>query len=243
MDIISRENLIANQDTTKIEFRLRFLDPRKRASKHKENEAIQFDFDMVTDDCDEICTEMCRSNIIGDDDLRVVANLMKIQIANLKRDRREKLTQERFAQYKTATLATEVNQLISQESGIIGTPNSGQELTTFESTIGTENNIITNNTNNNNNTNTNTASSTSNASSTATSTTTASSNSDSSKSNRIVKKRSNKSAERSPKLEVLSISNNTLVECQMENKQKTIKFKFDIGDVNFQEIANDLVSN
>lgn len=55
-------------------------------------------------------------------------------------------------------------------------------------------------------------------------------------------RRSNKSTERIPKLVVMSVQNGTLVDCSMENKQKTITFKFDISDVNPVDVANDLVS-
>lgn len=55
-------------------------------------------------------------------------------------------------------------------------------------------------------------------------------------------RRSNKSTERIPKLTILSVQNGTLVDCSMESKLKTIKFKFDISDVNPIDVANDLVS-
>lgn len=54
-------------------------------------------------------------------------------------------------------------------------------------------------------------------------------------------RRSNKSSERIPKLLILSVQHGSLVECSMENKSKTIKFKFDISDVNPIDVANDLV--
>lgn len=54
-------------------------------------------------------------------------------------------------------------------------------------------------------------------------------------------KRSNRSTERIPKLTILSVQNGTLVDCSMESKLKTIKFKFDISDVNPVDVANDLV--
>lgn len=54
-------------------------------------------------------------------------------------------------------------------------------------------------------------------------------------------RRSNKSTERIPKLTILSVQNGTLVDCSMESKLKTIKFKFDISDVNPIDVANDLV--
>lgn len=55
-------------------------------------------------------------------------------------------------------------------------------------------------------------------------------------------RRSNKSSERIPKLMILSVQNGSMVECSMENKSKTIKFKFDISDVNPIDVAKDLVS-
>lgn len=54
-------------------------------------------------------------------------------------------------------------------------------------------------------------------------------------------RRSNRSTERIPKLTILSVYNGTLVDCSMESKLKTIKFKFDISDVNPVDVANDLV--
>ena len=41
-----------------IELRLRVIDPKKRKDKHKENEAIQFDFHMTKDDPEEVAQEM-----------------------------------------------------------------------------------------------------------------------------------------------------------------------------------------
>ena len=40
---------------------------------------------------------------------------------------------------------------------------------------------------------------------------------------------------------VMSVHDGTLIDCSMENKLKTITFKFDISDVNPVEVANDLV--
>ena len=40
--------------------RLRVLDAKKRKDKHKENEAIQFDFDMEKDNPDKIAEGMVR---------------------------------------------------------------------------------------------------------------------------------------------------------------------------------------
>ncbi len=44
-----------------MEFRLRVIDPKKRSNKYKENEAIQFEYDITSDNADEVAQEMVRS--------------------------------------------------------------------------------------------------------------------------------------------------------------------------------------
>lgn len=57
VEVVSKEEAILSENT-RVEFRLRVLDPKKRSNKHKENEAIQFEFDMATDNADEVASEM-----------------------------------------------------------------------------------------------------------------------------------------------------------------------------------------
>lgn len=55
---------MVSRTDNRIEFRLRVLDPKKRCSnKHRENEAIQFDFDIINDNADDVASEMVKSNI------------------------------------------------------------------------------------------------------------------------------------------------------------------------------------
>jgi len=50
---------MVSRTDSRIEFRLRILDPKKRCSnKHRENEAIQFDFDINNDNADDVASEM-----------------------------------------------------------------------------------------------------------------------------------------------------------------------------------------
>lgn len=51
---------VVSQESTKIVFRLRVIDPKKRTHKHKENEAIQFEYDLETDKYMTIVEEMVR---------------------------------------------------------------------------------------------------------------------------------------------------------------------------------------
>jgi WNK lysine deficient protein kinase len=57
LEIISREEAVVSS-ASKVEFRLRVLDPKKRSNKHKENEAIQFEFDIQADNAEEVASEM-----------------------------------------------------------------------------------------------------------------------------------------------------------------------------------------
>uniref|UniRef100_A0A1B6E2K2 non-specific serine/threonine protein kinase n=3 Tax=Clastoptera arizonana TaxID=38151 RepID=A0A1B6E2K2_9HEMI len=92
VEMVSRETAVTSE-STRVEFRLRVLDPKKRSNKHKENEAIQFDFDMSTDNADEVATEMAKSGIIPEEDARSVAKMLISQIAALAREREERLHQ------------------------------------------------------------------------------------------------------------------------------------------------------
>lgn len=87
---ISKDHFLQNHDATKIEFRLR-MDPKRKAVKsHKENEAIQFDFDITGDDFDEIANEMYKSGLIMEEDSRAVSKLLKVQVHTLVKDRQER---------------------------------------------------------------------------------------------------------------------------------------------------------
>ncbi|XP_037942305.1 serine/threonine-protein kinase WNK3-like [Teleopsis dalmanni] len=87
------EAFLNNSVNNIIEFRLRFLDPKKRSSKHKENEAIQFEYDIKKDDCEQICHDMTKENIINEEDTRSVIRLLKVQVFSLIRERLQRQTQ------------------------------------------------------------------------------------------------------------------------------------------------------
>ncbi|XP_014261505.1 serine/threonine-protein kinase WNK1-like isoform X3 [Cimex lectularius] len=89
LDLVSREEAIAG-DSSKVEFRLRVLDPKKRSNKYKENEAIQFDFDVEMDNAEEVAKEMAKGGIINDDDARTVEKMLIAQITSLKKAREDR---------------------------------------------------------------------------------------------------------------------------------------------------------
>ncbi|XP_054721257.1 serine/threonine-protein kinase WNK1-like [Uloborus diversus] len=86
VEFVNKEESIQSS-SSKVELWLRLLDPKKRKEKHKENEAIQFEFDIETDNCDEVAQAMAKNNIILDDDIRTVAMLIRNQISYLTRER------------------------------------------------------------------------------------------------------------------------------------------------------------
>lgn len=87
------EAFLCNPENNVIEFRLRFLDPKKRSSKHKENEAIQFEYDIKIDDCEQICHDMTKENIITEEDSRAVVRMLKVQVFSLLKERMQRQTQ------------------------------------------------------------------------------------------------------------------------------------------------------
>ncbi|XP_053967706.1 serine/threonine-protein kinase WNK1 isoform X7 [Anastrepha ludens] len=87
------ETFLSNPENNIIEFRLRFLDPKKRSSKHKEDEAIQFEYDIKKDDCDQLCQDMTKENIITEEDSRAVVRMLKLQVFSLMKERMQRQSQ------------------------------------------------------------------------------------------------------------------------------------------------------
>ncbi|CAH0697527.1 unnamed protein product [Spodoptera exigua] len=92
LEIVGRD-LVTSSDITKIQFRLKIIDPKKRSYTHKENEAIQFEFDIENDDCEEVANEMAKAGLIMEEDARIVFKLLKSQLISLNRERKEKNSQ------------------------------------------------------------------------------------------------------------------------------------------------------
>ncbi|XP_075229866.1 uncharacterized protein LOC142329299 isoform X7 [Lycorma delicatula] len=111
VEVVSKEEAIISE-ATRVEFRLRVIDPKKRSNKHKENEAIQFEFDMASDNADEVASEMAKSGLVLEEDARTVAKLLLTQIAMLMREREERKhnqlnTQEELAAAAAAAAQTD----------------------------------------------------------------------------------------------------------------------------------------
>ncbi|XP_077288546.1 wnk kinase isoform X2 [Arctopsyche grandis] len=97
LELVSRD-LVVSSDITNVQFRLKIIDPKKRSYTHKENEAIQFEFDILHDDCEGVANEMAKSGLIMEEDARIVYKLLKSQLISLNRERTEKKAQMMFNQ-------------------------------------------------------------------------------------------------------------------------------------------------
>ncbi|XP_055883695.1 serine/threonine-protein kinase WNK1-like isoform X6 [Biomphalaria glabrata] len=75
------------EDTQVISLRLRVVDPKKRRDTHKENEAIQFDFDLGQDQAENIASELVNSGFLLEDDKRIVAKQIRDRIAQVRKSR------------------------------------------------------------------------------------------------------------------------------------------------------------
>ncbi|KAL4706652.1 hypothetical protein ACJJTC_005037 [Scirpophaga incertulas] len=110
LEIVGRD-LVTSSDITKIQFRLKIIDPKKRSYTHKENEAIQFEFDMEQDECEEVANDMAKAGLIMEEDARIVFKLLKSQLISLNRERSEKKAQMLFNQ----DLINDKNLLLEQQ--------------------------------------------------------------------------------------------------------------------------------
>lgn len=110
----STDTFLKNFDINVIEFRLRLLDPKKRSCKHKENEAIQFEFDISKDDFNDICQEMCNSNIINETDSRAVTKLLKVQVNALIKERKLRHSQIQIQNLQAQQLLQQHQQMYQQ---------------------------------------------------------------------------------------------------------------------------------
>ncbi|XP_055714504.1 serine/threonine-protein kinase WNK1-like isoform X2 [Phlebotomus papatasi] len=192
-----KDIFLTNPDTTRIDFRLRVINPKKRPAKYKENEAVQFFVDYTQDDFDELAMEMARLNHILDEDIREVAKLLKIQVNALVTERKKLQLKEEFVAAAKAGKAEQdgggdVPEKIQQQQQ---QQQSQEKINRQGSSCSKQGGKG---------------------------------------------RRTNKSSER-PKLQVTEVVNGT-VHCVLENRLNTITFKFDISDMNPEEIANNLMS-
>ncbi|QQP39227.1 Serine/threonine-protein kinase wnk 1_3_4_ putative [Caligus rogercresseyi] len=101
LELLNREESVNSQEST-INFRLRLTDQRKKRRDrpaHKENEAIEFEFSLQSDNCMEVANNMVKSGILlTEEDAKRVGKMMEAQILSLNKEREEKQRQAQLAQ-------------------------------------------------------------------------------------------------------------------------------------------------
>ncbi|XP_033213341.1 uncharacterized protein LOC117170590 isoform X3 [Belonocnema kinseyi] len=112
LEMVSRDSAVAEAELSRVEFRLRVLDPKKRSNKHKENEAIQFDFDIQGDNAEEVASEMAKSSLILEEDAKAVAKMLKSQITGLLREREERKIKEERERQDRETESNSVDNML-----------------------------------------------------------------------------------------------------------------------------------
>uniref|UniRef100_A0A914ZGG5 non-specific serine/threonine protein kinase n=1 Tax=Parascaris univalens TaxID=6257 RepID=A0A914ZGG5_PARUN len=77
-----------NDVNTEIQMQLRVFDEKKRKQyRFKENEGLQFAFDIETDKAEEVVQQMIEQQHIPDEDTRMITKLIKDKVEAFKRDR------------------------------------------------------------------------------------------------------------------------------------------------------------
>ncbi|XP_013409251.1 uncharacterized protein LOC106172880 isoform X4 [Lingula anatina] len=90
VELVGREGLDEAKLPCIIQLMLRVMDPKKRKDKHKENEAIQFDFDMLKDNAEAVTAEMVKSGYLQEVDVKSVAKQILDRVNQVKKSRERK---------------------------------------------------------------------------------------------------------------------------------------------------------
>ncbi|XP_076468806.1 uncharacterized protein LOC143299471 isoform X2 [Babylonia areolata] len=113
LELVNREDEASN--CPDIQLRLRVVDAKKRREKHKENEAIQFDFNILNDQPEEVAQELVNSGFLHEDDMRIVIRQIRDRVAQVKRDRERR--SEMGSQLSIVSFSTDVGQLTGTSAG------------------------------------------------------------------------------------------------------------------------------
>ncbi|KAL8604099.1 hypothetical protein ACOMHN_047311 [Nucella lapillus] len=85
VELVNKEDEINSRPT--VQMRMRVVDAKKRRDKHRDNEAIQFDFNIQNDEPDALARELVSFGYIYEDDMRIIVRQIRDRIVHLKRER------------------------------------------------------------------------------------------------------------------------------------------------------------
>ncbi|XP_033106465.1 serine/threonine-protein kinase WNK1-like isoform X2 [Anneissia japonica] len=136
-----RVELVKDDNIGSIQLQLKIEDPKKRRDKHKDNEALQFDFDLEKDDHEKVAAEMVKSGFLNEEDQKTVARSIRERLTHLrktrekkdkeKQDKQEKQEKERLEKEKHDRDRQERDRLEKQEREV-----EGESITTSDSGVG-----------------------------------------------------------------------------------------------------------
>ncbi|KAM9750762.1 serine/threonine-protein kinase WNK3 isoform 4-T4 [Menidia menidia] len=84
-------------------------DPKKLKGKHKDNEAIEFSYDLENDSAEEVALEMVKSGFFHESDAKVVGKSIRDRVNLIKKSRerrQQQLLQQGFEDRRDSTLTT-----------------------------------------------------------------------------------------------------------------------------------------
>ncbi|XP_030590196.1 uncharacterized protein wnk3 isoform X2 [Archocentrus centrarchus] len=98
-------------------------DPKKLKGKHKDNEAIEFSYDLENDSAEEVALEMVKSGFFHESDAKVVGKSIRDRVNLIKksRERRQQqvLQQQGFEERRDSTLTSYTFSLPSYPSSLV----------------------------------------------------------------------------------------------------------------------------
>ncbi|KFD52644.1 hypothetical protein M513_06491 [Trichuris suis] len=117
LEVKDRETTVASS-SNEVQFLLRVLDEKKRKEyKQKENEAVQFSFDLLNEKAEDVVREMVTAQLIQDEDYRTIVKLLQDKIGQIRKDRelyrkeQERLKENEKKAKEEAQLQLELKQL------------------------------------------------------------------------------------------------------------------------------------
>uniref|UniRef100_A0A8C5ADK3 non-specific serine/threonine protein kinase n=1 Tax=Gadus morhua TaxID=8049 RepID=A0A8C5ADK3_GADMO len=92
---------LAEEDTGSqdcLALRIWVEDPKKLKGKHKDNEAIEFSYDLENDSAEEVAMEMVKSGFFHESDAKVVGKSIRDRVTLIKKSRERRVQQQQLLQ-------------------------------------------------------------------------------------------------------------------------------------------------
>ncbi|CAH1265791.1 WNK3 [Branchiostoma lanceolatum] len=112
------------QSDSNYQLRLRVEDPKRRRDKHKDDEAIEFSFDVQKDKSEEVAAEMVKSGFLHEEDRMAVTRSIRDRVAQIKaskfrlnmhQDEKRKLEGDKMQQQQQQQQTSQHQQQQSQQ--------------------------------------------------------------------------------------------------------------------------------